>query len=50
MRRDCGRAIYEAAVHFTPRARTAWHTHPHDQTISVTDGIGLSSAKAVRSE
>jgi hypothetical protein len=30
-----------AAVHFTPGARTAWHTHPHGQTISVTEGVGL---------
>jgi len=30
-----------AAVHFTPGARTAWHTHPFGQTIYVTDGIGL---------
>src|ERR1700759_1902972 len=30
-----------AAVHFTPGARTAWHTHPHGQTIYVTEGIGL---------
>lgn len=29
-----------ASVHFTPGARTAWHTHPHGQTIYVTDGIG----------
>jgi len=29
------------AVHFTPGARTAWHTHPHGQTIWVTEGIGL---------
>jgi quercetin dioxygenase-like cupin family protein len=28
-------------VHFTPGARTAWHTHPNGQTIFVTDGIGL---------
>jgi quercetin dioxygenase-like cupin family protein len=28
-------------VHFTPRARTAWHTHPLGQTIYVTEGIGL---------
>jgi quercetin dioxygenase-like cupin family protein len=28
-------------VHFTPRARTAWHTHPLGQTIFVTEGIGL---------
>ena len=30
-----------SAVHFTPGARTAWHTHPHGQTIWVTEGIGL---------
>jgi quercetin dioxygenase-like cupin family protein len=29
-----------ALVHFTPGARTAWHTHPHGQTIYVTEGIG----------
>jgi quercetin dioxygenase-like cupin family protein len=30
-----------AAVHFTPGARTAWHTHPLGQTIFVTEGLGL---------
>src|SRR5437899_12287507 len=30
-----------AAVHFTPGARTAWHTHPLGQTIWVTVGVGL---------
>jgi quercetin dioxygenase-like cupin family protein len=30
-----------ALVHFTPGARTAWHTHPHGQTIFVTEGIGV---------
>jgi quercetin dioxygenase-like cupin family protein len=30
-----------AVVHFTPGARTTWHTHPHGQTIWVTDGVGL---------
>src|SRR3954465_8019461 len=30
-----------ALVHFTPTARTAWHTHPHGQTIFVTEGVGL---------
>jgi quercetin dioxygenase-like cupin family protein len=29
-----------AMVHFTPGARTAWHTHPFGQTIYVTEGIG----------
>ena len=29
------------SVHFTPGARTAWHTHPHGQTIWVTEGVGL---------
>jgi quercetin dioxygenase-like cupin family protein len=30
-----------ASVHFTPGARTAWHTHPFGQTIFVTEGSGL---------
>ena len=29
-----------ALVHFTPRARTHWHTHPLGQTIFVTEGVG----------
>jgi quercetin dioxygenase-like cupin family protein len=29
-----------ASVHFTPGARTAWHTHPNGQTIYVTEGVG----------
>lgn len=29
-------------VHFTPGARTAWHTHPNGQTIYVTEGVGLA--------
>lgn len=33
--------IAAANVHFTPGARTAWHTHPHGQTIWVTEGVGL---------
>jgi quercetin dioxygenase-like cupin family protein len=36
-----GSRIAAAAVHFTPGARTAWHTHPHGQTIWVTEGVGL---------
>ena len=28
-------------VHFTPGARTAWHTHPNGQTIFVIEGGGL---------
>jgi quercetin dioxygenase-like cupin family protein len=33
--------VAAASVHFTPGARTAWHTHPNGQTIYVTEGIGL---------
>jgi quercetin dioxygenase-like cupin family protein len=29
-----------ANVHFSPGARTAWHTHPLGQTIFVTEGVG----------
>jgi quercetin dioxygenase-like cupin family protein len=30
-----------SSVHFTPGARTHWHTHPNGQTIWVTEGLGL---------
>jgi quercetin dioxygenase-like cupin family protein len=36
-----GSRLSASSVHFTPGARTAWHTHPHGQTIYVTEGIGL---------
>jgi quercetin dioxygenase-like cupin family protein len=29
------------SVEFTPGARTFWHSHPHGQTLIVTEGIGL---------
>ena len=31
-----------SSVHFSPGARTAWHTHPNGQTIFVTEGVGLA--------
>ena len=33
------------SVHFTPGARTAWHTHPHGQTIYVIEGIGFAQRR-----
>jgi quercetin dioxygenase-like cupin family protein len=33
------------SVHFTPGARTAWHTHPNGQTIFVLEGIGLAQQR-----
>jgi quercetin dioxygenase-like cupin family protein len=33
--------VTASSVHFAPGARTAWHTHPHGQTIFVTEGVGL---------
>jgi quercetin dioxygenase-like cupin family protein len=32
--------VAASSVHFTPGARTAWHTHPLGQTIYVTEGVG----------
>lgn len=32
--------VIASLVHFMPGARTAWHTHPHGQTIFVTEGVG----------
>jgi quercetin dioxygenase-like cupin family protein len=36
-----GSGVSASNVHFTPGARTAWHTHPHGQTIWVTEGAGV---------
>ena len=36
-----GSPLGAAVVHFTPGARTAWHTHPHGQTIWVSEGVGV---------
>ena len=37
--------VNASAVHFTPGARTAWHTHPNGQTIFVTEGVGLAQGR-----
>jgi quercetin dioxygenase-like cupin family protein len=34
-----------AAVHFTPGARSAWHSHQGGQTLYVTEGRGLVQAR-----
>lgn len=33
-------SVRALSVHFTPGARTAWHTHPLGQTLQVTSGTG----------
>ena len=40
-----GSRINASNVHFTPGARTHWHTHPHGQTIWVTEGVGLAQTR-----
>jgi quercetin dioxygenase-like cupin family protein len=40
-----GSRLSASSVHFTPGARTAWHTHPNGQTIWVTEGIGLAQSR-----
>ncbi len=37
--------LQASSVHFTPGARTAWHTHPHGQTIYVTEGVGRAQRR-----
>jgi quercetin dioxygenase-like cupin family protein len=37
--------LLASSVHFTPGARTAWHTHPNGQTIYVTEGVGLAQRR-----
>ena len=34
------------AVHFTPGARTAWHSHSRGQTLYVTEGRGMVRTRA----
>lgn len=38
---SAGSRLSASSVHFTPGARTAWHTHPNGQTMYVTEGVGL---------
>jgi quercetin dioxygenase-like cupin family protein len=40
-----GSRLSASSVHFTPGARTAWHTHPNGQTVWVTEGIGLAQRR-----
>jgi len=40
-----GSRVNASSVHFTPGARTAWHTHPNGQTIFVTEGVGLCQSR-----
>lgn len=40
-----GSRLSASSVHFTPGARTAWHTHPNGQTIHVTEGLGRAQRR-----
>ena len=40
-----GSRLSATSVHFTPGARTAWHTHPNGQTIWVIEGIGRAQRR-----
>ncbi len=37
--------ISASSVHFTPGARTVWHTHPNGQTIFVIEGEGRAQRR-----
>jgi len=37
-------------VHFTPGARTAWHTHANGQTIFVLEGVGHAQRRGGSAE
>ena len=38
-------SVAVSAVHFTPGARTAWHSHSNGQTLYVTEGEGLVQSR-----
>jgi quercetin dioxygenase-like cupin family protein len=40
-----GSRLAASRVHFTPGARTAWHSHPNGQTIFVLEGICLCQTR-----
>jgi quercetin dioxygenase-like cupin family protein len=40
-----GTRLRAVSVHFTPGARTAWHTHPNGQTIFVLEGVGRAARR-----
>jgi quercetin dioxygenase-like cupin family protein len=40
-----GWPVTVASVHFTPGARTAWHSHEGGQTLYVTEGQGLAQSR-----
>jgi quercetin dioxygenase-like cupin family protein len=40
-----GSRLHASFVHFTPGARTAWHTHPNGQTIWVLEGVGRAQRR-----
>jgi quercetin dioxygenase-like cupin family protein len=42
---SAGSRLSASSVHFTPRARTAWHMHPNGQTIWVLEGVGLAQRR-----
>jgi quercetin dioxygenase-like cupin family protein len=42
--------VQASSVHFTPGARTAWHTHPNGQTVYVTEGVGLCQRRGGKVE
>jgi quercetin dioxygenase-like cupin family protein len=42
---DAHSPLSVGAVHFTPGARTAWHSHDGGQTLYVTEGRGLVQSR-----
>jgi len=40
-----GSRLQASSVHFTPGARTAWHTQPNGQTIYVLEGVGRAARR-----
>lgn len=40
-----GSRLSASSVHFTPGARTAWHTHPNGQNIFVIEGVGIAQRR-----
>ena len=45
---SAGSRLSASSVHFTPGARTHWHTHPNGQTIWVTEASASRNGAVAR--
>jgi quercetin dioxygenase-like cupin family protein len=45
VQRDDNLPLNIGAVHFSPGARTAWHSHQGGQNLYITEGLGMAQSR-----